>query len=338
MRRLPERNVRRGFFERTEFESVVVELPEHLTDAARFAYLTGWRKGEVAGLRWEWVDTDAGTITLPDSKNGKGRVLALSGDLAVIFDRREEARLYKDAEGEPRVADLVFHRQGRPLGDFRKAWHAALTAAGFSHRVKTPSGKLRTVYTRTFHDFRRTAARNLVRAGVREGVAMTVTGHKTRSVFDRYNITSTADVAQAIEAVSKRSRLAEEKPAMSDTELLNDLLQQLKSMSKSSHTLADRSGDFYNIFHRLEMRLGEIPEISMAVYGLGRATTDLTNEVTSLRKEIRGAARAAGWSAWSLVGATAALVLATAVMAWPLWFPRQAAAPPPSVSAPAKTP
>src|SRR5262249_40405539 len=130
-------------------------------------------------------------------KNGRGRVLALSGDLAAIVDRREEARLYKDAEGEPRVADLIFHRQGRTLGDFRKAWHAALAAAGFSHQERDPKTcKVRVVYDRTFHDFRRTAARNLVRAGVREGVAMAVTGHRTRSVFDRYNITSGDDVRE----------------------------------------------------------------------------------------------------------------------------------------------
>jgi integrase len=101
-------------------------------------------------------------------------------------------------------ADRIFHRKGQALGDFKRAWHAALEAAGFSYQEKLANGKLRTRYTRCFHDFRRTAARNLVRAGVREGVAMAVTGHKTRSVFDRYNISSTDDVREAIEAVSKR--------------------------------------------------------------------------------------------------------------------------------------
>jgi integrase len=100
----------------------------------------------------------------------------------------------------------LFHRQGQPLGDFKHAWHAALTRAGFSHLEKQPDGTTRTVYDRTFHDFRRTAARNLVRRGVREGVAMDVTGHRTRSTFDRYNITSTDDVPAAMEGASLPTR------------------------------------------------------------------------------------------------------------------------------------
>jgi len=204
LRKLSEAgNAKQGFFEASEFETVVGHLPEHLQDAARFAYACGWRKSEVIGLRWEWVDRAAGQIVLADSKNGRGRVLAIAGDLVELVKRRETARLVETPDGRFKVADLVFHRKGQPLGDFKRAWHAALIKAGFSHQVKRPDGTLRTVYDKTFHDFRRTAARNLVRAGIREGVAMTVTGHKTRSVFDRYNITSTDDVREAMERVAK---------------------------------------------------------------------------------------------------------------------------------------
>jgi integrase len=183
VRVLTENNTRQGFFERPDLESVVAALPVYLHDFTRFAYLTGWRKGEIISLKWTDVDRDARAIRLrPEAaKTGRGRTVMLEGDLAELIDRRWQARLF-EKHSQVRIAQLVFHRDGEPVGDFRKAWATACQAAG--------ADKL-------FHDLRRTAARNMVRAGVSERVAMAVTGHLTRSMFDRYNIVSEDDLRMA---------------------------------------------------------------------------------------------------------------------------------------------
>jgi integrase len=180
LRHRSERNARQGFFESGEFEAVVAALPEPLKDLARFAFLTGWRRGEIIGLRWANVDRDGGVIRPGDSKNGRGRVLALDGDLRALVERRVKARAL--------VTDLVFHVGGEPIVDFRKSWASACKAAGVAGRL--------------FHDLGRTAIRNMVRAGVREGVAMAISGHRTRSVFDRYNIVNEADLRDAMKKTS----------------------------------------------------------------------------------------------------------------------------------------
>src|SRR6185295_5924130 len=83
----------------------------------------------------------------------------------------------------------VFHRQGKPIKNFRKAWANSCKEAGLTGKIP--------------HDFRRTAVRNLVRTGVPERVAMMITGHKTRSVFDRYNIVSATDLQEAARRIDK---------------------------------------------------------------------------------------------------------------------------------------
>ena len=181
---LRESNVRRGFFEAGEFDAVALELPEHLEGLARSGYLVGWRKSEIRELTWDMVDRQAREIRLATSKNGWGRVLPLDGELWDLMQRRFAARQVELSNGSTNLTQLVFHKDGKPVGDFRKAWATACRKAGVP-------GKL-------FHDLRRTAIRNMIRAGIPERVAMEISGHRTRAIFDRYNIVSTADMRRAL--------------------------------------------------------------------------------------------------------------------------------------------
>src|SRR5712692_5100195 len=94
IRKLPEDNTREGFFSRAEIESVINHLPSDLRDFTWWAYLTAWRKGEIASLRWVDVDVEGRTVRLSwrSSKNKKARTMALAGELAAILERRSAAR------------------------------------------------------------------------------------------------------------------------------------------------------------------------------------------------------------------------------------------------------
>ena len=130
-------------------------------------------------------------------KNGRSHKIVLEGDLAEIIERRWVAREFTRDDNTVALSQFVFHLEGCPIGDFRKAWATACRAAGLVKPQLDKNGtpvtgteETATVPSRLFDDLRRSAARNMVRAGVREGVAMAISGHRTRSVFDCYNITT----------------------------------------------------------------------------------------------------------------------------------------------------
>ena len=166
--RLRENPPRQGFFEHPEYLAVRAHLPAPWQDILDLAYYSGWRKNEILGLTWDELDEAGGVIRLSParSKTLVGRILPMSQPIAEALARR---RARRDPD-----SPLVFHRDGIPIRRWRTAWRTACQAAG--------------VPTRFLHDCRRTAARNLIRASVPERVAMLLTGHKTRAIFDRYNI------------------------------------------------------------------------------------------------------------------------------------------------------
>ena len=184
---LAEHNVRQGFFERQEFDDVRAKLTEALRGLVTFAYLIGWRiPSEVLPLQWVQVDRRARVIRLEpgQTKNAEGRTLPydLLPELVDVIDQQWHEHEQLKAAGV--ICPWLFHRNGEPILNFRKAWAKACQTAGLPGKIP--------------HDFRRTAVRNLVRAGVPERTAMQLTGHKTRSVFDRYDIVNEADLREAV--------------------------------------------------------------------------------------------------------------------------------------------
>ncbi len=176
---LAENNARQGFVDHPGFIAVRHALPTYLKDPITFLYFSGWRAGEMKALEWRDVDLDGKVVRLrPEvSKSQEGRVLPLAGELLEVVER---ARAKRRPD-----CPFVFHDDGHPIGNFRKAWRTACRAAGLNEIL--------------VHDLRRAAVRNMVRAGVPDRVAMALSGHKTRSIFERYNIVSESDLVAASE-------------------------------------------------------------------------------------------------------------------------------------------
>ncbi len=195
-------NARVGFFESGDFAALAAELPADLRPVVEFAYLTGWRiPSEVLRLRWAQVDFRAGVVRLElrSTKNDEGRTFPFDALPALQrLLKRQRARTTTLERTTGRIIPHVFHREGQPVRYFRRAWRSALDRAAHATRGGVRAVIRPELLGRIPHDFRRTAVRNLVRAGVPERVAMQLTGHKTRSVFDRYNIVNERDLRDGV--------------------------------------------------------------------------------------------------------------------------------------------
>jgi integrase len=185
--KLAEPSPRQGFLADESYTKLAHEcgveglwLRAMLSVASSFA----WREGECLNLEVRQLDFPAREIRLDSgtTKNNEGRVVKMTNEAYQLLSACAEGK-------EP--GDRVFTRSnGKAVLDFRTAWEHACQRAGVPNLL--------------FHDLRRTAARNLRRLGISEGVIMKIGGWKTRNVFDRYNIIDSADLIDAAQRLDEK--------------------------------------------------------------------------------------------------------------------------------------
>jgi integrase len=179
-------NARKGFFEPEQYRAVVKYLPEYLRPLAAIAYITGWRAmSELLSRQWRHVDLAKGWLRLDpgESKNGEGREFPFTPDMRSVLEAQRENVRTIERERACVIPWVFVQPDGSRIKDFRWAWRTACRDAGVPGRL--------------VHDFRRTAVRNLERAGVPRSAAMRMTGHKTEAVYRRYAITDSAMLQEA---------------------------------------------------------------------------------------------------------------------------------------------
>lgn len=176
-KRLAEPKARAGFINDEQYEAIKQHCPRALRPLIAIAYTFGFRKGELLKLRVMQVDLKARTISLlpGETKSGQGRTIKMTAE---VFE------LVSECVKDKKPNDVLFTwPSGKPIIDFRGAWKAMTKKAGLPGLL--------------VHDFRRSAVRNLIRAGVSRDVARKISGHETDSIFSRYNITDERDLAEA---------------------------------------------------------------------------------------------------------------------------------------------
>jgi len=186
-----ETTVRKGFLTDDQYKRLLNSLPAELQCLFVCDYLTGIRKSELLAITWDQVDFESGFISLPGetTKTREGRsVPILKGDMARLLRKAK-----RDHDAYWPDSPWVFSRSGKPIKSFRHAWIKAVAASG--------------VPGLTFHDLRRTAVRNMRRAGVPQVIRMAISGHKTDSIERRYNIVDGDDIKTAKQFMEARLKL-----------------------------------------------------------------------------------------------------------------------------------
>jgi len=191
-KRLTEAAPRKGFVEQPTFDKLTKAAESlWMRSLLATAYAFGFRKSELLEMKVAQVNLIDKTITLyrGETKSGEPRLVAMTQDVYLLLT---ECVRGKDQD------DFVFTRDGERVKDMRDAWEKLTTAAGCPELL--------------LHDLRRSAVRNMIRRGIPERVAMQISGHKTRSVFDRYNIVSQNDLVEAARKIEAGQKTVSPSP------------------------------------------------------------------------------------------------------------------------------
>jgi integrase len=205
-KKLPEDNVRQGFVEQDIYRRLLQHLAAHLQMLWCFAYYLGIRKGELLKFRWDWLlpywKQKMPIVKIPGKycKNKKPHTIPIyHPEMCAMV---EPAMAHRNPE-----CPYLFQYRGRQLKNFRTGFENAREAAGIPAVI--------------FHDTRRTAVRNMILAGIPEKRAMQISGHRTRSVFDRYDITTEKDAMETGKRLQQHWREIAEQEAQEAAEQTN---------------------------------------------------------------------------------------------------------------------
>lgn len=175
-------NTREGFIELADFNALLEKVEgSDARDIIEFLYHAGWRSIEAKAFQWSWIDGNMIRVPKEIAKNKKDRSFPIVGRLMDVLERRQKLRRLD--------CPFVFHRAGKRIRSFRKAFKAAAKEVG--HEGLLP------------HDMRRSAIRNFRKAGLSEGDGMELSGHRTRSVYERYNIRDDRDLTESMTRVQE---------------------------------------------------------------------------------------------------------------------------------------
>ena len=223
---LPEDNVREQFIEPSQFVQLIEALPERYRDPVEFLWLSAWRVGEMRSLTWALVDADAIRLRRENSKSKRAREIRLVGELAALI-KRARARRRADCEyvfyrtTKNRKSGIITAHQ---IGNFTKIWATATKAAG-----------LKGLWV---HDLRCSAIRHLMRSGASQTVAMSISGHRTISIFQCYDITSGDDQARALLNMEEYRKAAKSVQDQADAERKKALDRTATKPPQSSEVTA----------------------------------------------------------------------------------------------------